>query len=122
MVPDLATSFADGYGVTYAPDYTAIERSNYSPYTGTAWPYRDVAGNRRVVRSVTAPDGIGGTYSTIYNYFGAVTNLQGRGFSGFDKIESVDSRNSIKHVQSFAHEFPNTGMLVGIRSISLAAH
>ncbi len=65
-----------------------------------------------VVASVEATDGAGGMFTTTYTYNGATENLEGRGFMGFEKIESVDLRNNIKHVQKFAKTFPKVGMLI----------
>ncbi len=112
VAADLATQFQDGFGVTHSPTYTAIERGSYSGYSNAAYPYRDVRGDRRVVSVATSTDGIGGTYTNTYTYFGAQVNVQGRGFAGFEKIESVDSRNSVKRVQKFERAFPSSGMLV----------
>lgn len=109
-IPDLLASVTDGFGVTFSATYTAIERSNYSAYNNAVYPYRDVTADHVVVKKVTAPDGIGGSFDTDYTYFGAVVNLQGRGFQGFQKIESVDSRNGIKQVRQFTREFPYAGM------------
>src|SRR5690606_33180416 len=113
-VPDLASQFVDGFGITHSASYVSIARNNYTPYANAAYPYRDVKGYRRVVGQVAASDGIGGSYTTDYQYFGAVVELQGRGFAGFDKIETVDSRNDIKVVRKFKREFPYSGMPVEV--------
>jgi RHS repeat-associated protein len=110
LVPDVAASIVDGFGVTHTPTYTRIERSNYSAYNNAAYPARDVTRGRYVVKKVTATDGISGTYDTNYNYFGAQVNVQGRGFAGFEKIQSVDSRNGVMSEQKFKREFPYSGM------------
>jgi RHS repeat-associated protein len=110
LAPDLLASVVDGFGVTHTPTYTAIERSNYSAYNNAAYPARDVTRGRFVVKTVTASDGIGGTFDTTYSYFGAQVNVQGRGFAGFDKIETVDSRNGILRQEKFKREFPYSGM------------
>ncbi|MEO6080370.1 MAG: SpvB/TcaC N-terminal domain-containing protein, partial [Steroidobacteraceae bacterium] len=110
LAPDMLASIVDGFGVTHTPTYTRIERSNYSAYNDAVYPARDVTRGRYVVKKVTATDGIGGTFDTDYNYFGAQVNLQGRGFAGFEKIQSVDSRNGVMREQKFKREFPYNGM------------
>src|SRR5262249_53257949 len=83
MVPDLATQFQDGFGVTYTVAYTNIARGHYTAGSGAAYPTEDVH-RGRIVASTTATDGIGGAYSTDYQYFGAQGDREGRGFLGFD--------------------------------------
>ncbi len=100
-----------GSGLTYSPSYTNIARSNYSAGTTPVYPMREIRDQLRVVSQVSASDGIGGTYTTTYHYTGAGLNLEGRGFTGFEKVESVDSRTGIKHTQGFRQDFPFTGML-----------
>ena len=48
-----------------------------------------------VLRAVTVPDGIGGAHSTTYNYVNALVHHSGRGFIGFEKINSVSSALNI---------------------------
>ncbi len=107
IAPDLLASVVDGFGVTHTPTYTAIEHDNYSAYNNAVYPARDV--HARACGSLgklTQSDGIGGTYDTDFEYFGAQVNLQGRGFAGFDKIQAVDSRNGVMREQKFKREFP----------------
>jgi hypothetical protein len=80
VATDLATSFTDGYGVTYSPSYVPLSASAgaYTKGSSQVFPQRDYQGPMYVVPSYTASDGIGGTY-TITNYYSdAVVNLQGR--------------------------------------------
>ncbi|MEO6080914.1 MAG: SpvB/TcaC N-terminal domain-containing protein [Steroidobacteraceae bacterium] len=110
LAADMVASIVDGYGVTHTPTYTTIEHSHYSAYNDAVFPAQDVTRGRYVVKKVTATDGIGGNYDTDYNYFGAQVNLQGRGFSGFEMIQSVDLRNGVMSEQKFKREFPYSGM------------
>jgi RHS repeat-associated protein len=106
---DLVAHFVDGFGITHSPTYGSITGSVYTAYTNAVYPNRDVLGDRVVVGSVAASDGIGGTFNTTYSYFGGVENLYGRGFQGFDKIEATDSRNSVKRLRIFRRDFPYSG-------------
>jgi RHS repeat-associated protein len=108
---DLAVQFKDGYDVTHNVTYTPIAHGSYTANTTATHPERDVVRGHTVVASAEATDGIGGTFTTTYTYQGATENVTGRGFQGFEKIEAVDSRNGIKHVQKYSHVFPYSGML-----------
>lgn len=109
---DLAISFADGYGVTYAPSYVSITSPGiYTKGTSATFPNADFTPPYYVVSSYTSSDGIGGTYSTSYTYAGAIENLQGRGFQGFTTVTSADSRTGFKDTRTYATVFPNTGLL-----------
>ncbi len=109
---DLAVRFEDGFGVYHSPTYAWNVGSHYTPYTNTAYPYADVVGGRMLVTSVESADGIGGSFTTTYSYHGGRESRQGRAFVGFDKIETVDSRNGVKHMRRFAYEFPYVGMVI----------
>ena len=109
--PDLATSIADGWGVTAAPAYVPITTSNYTPETGAVFPEMDFQGAAYVVSQVSQTDGIGGNYTTSYWYFGARVNRQGRGFEGFEKTQAQDSRNGLYHLVNYYQTFPYTGLV-----------
>ena len=53
----------------------------------------------------------GGTYNQTFWYFGAWTNLQGRGWQSFYAIRDVDSRNGLTYFNYFERSFPTTGMI-----------
>lgn len=109
---DLAIQFEDGFGVYHSPTYSWMVGSHYTPYTNTPYPYADVVDGRFLVTSVESADGIGGSYTTTYSYYGGRESRQGRSFVGFDKVQTVDSRSGVKHTRRFAYEFPFTGMLI----------
>jgi RHS repeat-associated protein len=112
-VRDLATSFADGYGVTYSPTYVSLSASGgiYTKGTSATPPYQDFVGPMYVVSSYSSSDGIGGTYATSYTYAGAIMNLLGRGFEGFTTISRTDSRTGFKDTRTYSTVFPTAGML-----------
>lgn len=122
--PDLVSQFQDGYGVTYSPAYTTYATSSYEPYSNATYPNSDYSGSGVLVASVTQSDGIGGTFQTEYKYYGAVRNVQGLGFQGFDKIDATDKRggdvsnpyhsnpyNYTVYTRSFNRNWPYSGAL-----------
>jgi RHS repeat-associated protein len=106
---DLATSFVDGYGVTYSPVYMPLSASGglYTKGTSAVFPNQDYSGPMYVVSSYASSDGIGGTFTTSYTYAGAILNLLGRGFQGFTSVSSTDSRTGFKDTRTYS-----TGMIV----------
>jgi RHS repeat-associated protein len=119
---DLATSFADGYGVTYSPVYMPLSASGglYTKGTSAVFPNQDYSGPMYVVSSNASSDGIGGTFTTSYTYAGAVVNLTGRGFQGFTSVSSTDSRTGFKDTRTYSTgtivggvEIPTAGMPLG---------
>jgi hypothetical protein len=112
---DLATSFADGYGVTYSPSYVPLSASGgiYTKGTSAVYPNQDYAGPLYVVSSYTSSDGIGGTFTTSYSYAGAILNLLGRGFEGFTTIKKHDSRTGFYDARTYATVFPTAWLLTG---------
>ena len=92
--PDLLVSATDGLGNGWQPVYSPL--ATFAGYTrdGTAGAgdYLLRGGALHVVSGYTANDGIGGTYSMKYAYWNARVNRLGRGFLGFEKVRSTDSR------------------------------
>jgi RHS repeat-associated protein len=120
--PDLATSFVDGYGVTYSPSYVPLSASGgiYTKGTSAVFPNQDYSAPQYVVSSYTSSDGIGGSFSQSYTYAGAIGNLQGRGFQGFTTVSRTDSRTGFKDTRTYSTgtlsagiEIPTAGRLLG---------
>lgn len=108
--PDLATSFVDGFGVTYSPTYTQLTNPTYYVKgTGSVYPERDWQGSMNVVASYSATDGVGSTYTVSQYYQQARFDVSGRGFEGFYLKRSQDSRTSFYATQYFEQPFPWTG-------------
>ncbi|MBS0422255.1 MAG: VCBS repeat-containing protein [Proteobacteria bacterium] len=113
VIPDLATSFTDGFGFKYSPSYAHLTSSTYyTKNSGAVYPEQDYQGSDNVVASYTVSDGITntGTYSISEFYGWARLNIAGRGFEGFGYIRSIDSRNSLYTFNYFSQNFPLTGM------------
>jgi RHS repeat-associated protein len=112
IVPDLAVAFTDGFGVTQSVSYAISTLDGYSPGTGATYPLVNVTAPMVLARIVTATDGIGGNYTTTYNYLDGEEDIQGRGFSGFDTVKIVDSRDGgMQRYRRFRQGFPYRGML-----------
>jgi RHS repeat-associated protein len=111
--PDLVSSITDGYGNSAAPTYVSLVQNNYTQYTDATYPYQNYIGPMYVLNEVVLSDpssASGGTYNQTFWYYGAWTNLQGRGFEGFNVNRIVDSRTSLSRYQYFERAFPMTGM------------
>lgn len=111
--PDLLTSATDGYGNSASPSYVSLAQNNYSEYADATYPDQNFIGPMYVVSQVTFSDpssSTGGTYNQQFWYYGAWTNLQGRGFEGFYATRTYDSRNANSDYQYFERAFPYTGM------------
>jgi RHS repeat-associated protein len=116
--PDLATSFTDGYGLAAKPTYVSIAQSTsgYTSYLDSAFPYQDFFGPLEVVSSVVYTDpsnAATGTYSQSLLYSAMWNNLQGRGLTPFQAVQTTDSRNNYSLYTNYSRSFPYTGMQEG---------
>jgi hypothetical protein len=81
--PDLLTSVVDGYGNSASPTYVSLAQNNYSEYSDATYPDQNYIGPLYVVNTATFSDpssSSSGTYNQSFWYYGAWTNVQGRGF------------------------------------------
>jgi RHS repeat-associated protein len=111
--PDLATAIVDGYGNSASPAYVSIVQTGYTEYSDATFPYQNYIGPLYVVRDVVFSDPSkmpSGTYNQQFWYYGAWMNLQGRGFQGFNIVNTYDSRTGLHDYQYFERSFPYTGM------------
>ena len=106
---DLATTIADGWGISGAPTYVPITQSNYTKGTGAQFPDMDIQLPIYVVSQAVQSDGIGGTYTNTYSYYRARINRQGRGFLGFDETRAQDLRNNLYQDTYYQQDFPFIG-------------
>jgi RHS repeat-associated protein len=116
--PDLATSFTDGYGLATNVIYVSIAQSNYTPRPADSKLTPDPG--YRVFTSpfyvVSEADFIGpNSHKETYSYSAAWANLQGRGFSGFGRVDMTDDRWSQLTHKGYWREFPFTGMIADLR-------
>jgi RHS repeat-associated protein len=109
---DLVSSIKDGYGNSVSPTYVSLQ-SDYSNYSDAVFPYQDYIGPLYVVNEAVFSDPSNmpsGTYNQQFYYYGAWTNLQGRGFQAFYATRMLDSRNSLYDYQYYGRSFPWTGI------------
>ena len=109
--PDLLQTAMDGFGNTVNFSYSTVALAGCSAVdtAAPAFPYSRYVGSLSVACAVTASNGIGGTFTHAFSYYNAVVHLQGRGFSGFDRRTSTDSRTGIVHMDSFRIDYPFSG-------------
>ena len=112
--PDLLTEAKDGFGNSASPTYVALPQHNYTEhYDNATYPDQDYIGPLYVVSEAIFSDpssATGATYNQTFSYYGAWINLQGRGFEGFEAIETLDSRNDLYDLKYYLTVFPFTGM------------
>jgi RHS repeat-associated protein len=111
--PDLARSFTDGLGMVVSFTYAATTGSNscYGRDSGPpAFPSSAFVLPTYVACTLTASNGIGGTYQVTHSYHNSNVHLQGRGWLGFERHYSIDNRNGIVEMESYAQSFPYIGM------------
>ncbi len=109
--PDLLRSVSDGYGNENHFVYAPLSAAAYTRHSDATYPAQDYSGAMSVATSASASDGIGGQYTINYAYFGARTDLQGRGFQGFDARSSTDSRNGMISTVYYERAFPLSGKI-----------
>ena len=112
VVPDLAASITDGFGVNVTPTYGSIAQGHYTKYTSALYPEQDTAGPVTVVTSYAASDGVGSSYSVSKDFYGARRNMAGRGLEGFSKTRTIDSRNGFQQFDLYQTASPFTGMFL----------
>lgn len=108
--PDLATTFADGFGMSQSPTYVSIARGNHTKYADAPFPEADYQGPLYVVSQFTASDGTGSTYQHQFQYYGARVHVQGRGFEGFHAQRIFDTRTNLYTYDYVQRAFPYTGL------------
>jgi RHS repeat-associated protein len=118
--PDLASEFTDGYGNSASLTYVSISDSNYTAFPSSSlqptFPDIVYIGPLFVVSEVvfSDPSSTSSTYNQTFHYYAAWTNLQGRGFEGFQTIYTADSRTTgppaLTRYQYFEQQFPWTWM------------
>ena len=112
VLPDLATSITDGFGLNATFGYGALAAWSSCYGRDTApppFPSRAFVGAIYVVCSLTASDGAGGTYQVSHSYYNSNLNLQGRGWLGFERRYAIDNRDGIVNVEGYNQTFPNIG-------------
>jgi RHS repeat-associated protein len=109
--PDLLLTATDGFDNAATFSYAPITNASYyAKHADAAFPEQDYQGGLYVVSSLLAPDGIGGTYTSSFFYYGARIHLQGRGFEGFWSRRAHDSRTGLFAYDYHRRDFPFIGL------------
>jgi hypothetical protein len=113
-IGDFLQSITTGNGattnITYAPLTQTGASPVYSKDATAVYPVQDLQGPMYVVSRVDAPNGLGGSYSSTYQYAGAKSDLSGRGFLGFRQMAVTDLQTSIVHTTNYNQVFPFLGL------------
>lgn len=118
---DYLQSVSDGFGNSSEWRYRPLSTGEGSAdqaklYTtdfdevGTG--YVHFASSMYVVQSFKQSNGQGGENETQYAYKGAMYNLQGRGFTGFNQIWEKDMQRDKTVHSIFEQKFPRVGLLI----------
>ena len=111
---DVIEKITDGLGNDTDISYEPLTNSGvYTKGTGASYPEVDLQGAIYVVDSVKTDDGlgIGGQSESQYQYEGAKTHVEGRGFLGFASMTALDVDNDIQSKTSYEQAFPYTGLV-----------
>ena len=102
--PLLVNSIRQAYGNTTTIDYAPLTdpavyslSSVRSPYAGLS----KLTGPMYVVKSYTAPDGVGGSHTLTRSYSTGRVHRAGRGFIGFDSVTETNSSLNSRTTTSF---------------------
>lgn len=106
---DLATIIKDGWEVSASSTYVPITQNNYTKYADATFPDMDFQGPLYVVSQASQSNGVGGTFTNSFWYYGARINRQGRGFEGFEKTRSQDNRNNLYRYVNYRRDYPYIG-------------
>ena len=102
----LLNKVKNGFGQVVEASYDWLSKgSNYvRGGTLTAWPVIDIQPAIPVVKSLSSPNGIGGTKTVEYTYSGAKLHRQGKGFLGFLTTSISDYTSDMKVSREFEYK------------------
>ncbi len=111
--PNLIIQFTDGLGNWHKPFYAPLTTTiSHVTDAATSIPatYR-ASSARPIVVLVSTNDGVTnyGAHFTRYSYWNGLQNIEGRGFLGFQKIRTNNSRKGIVTDTIYRQDFPYTG-------------
>src|SRR5262249_20914623 len=67
---------------------------------------------------MSVPNGVGGANATTYKYEKGATEIDGRGFLGFQKTHAVDVARNRERIKSIRQDFPYTGQKTQIQTFA----
>jgi RHS repeat-associated protein len=109
-LPDLLANVEDGFGVSNGVTYTSTAWSNYSLGATTVYPLQE-AGPAIVPLKTTNSAGNGSSFELTYGYSGLRSHATRRAGVGFQRLDEVDSRNSLTQRTYYEQQFPVAGMV-----------
>ncbi len=109
---DWLSRVTNGLGANTDISYEPITDSNvHTMSTGAVYPEIDMQTAIYVVDSVKHDNGVGSQNETTYDYAGARTRVDGRGFLGFASMTTTDVTTGIKQINDYSQSWPTTGMV-----------
>ncbi|BAM86885.1 hypothetical protein S58_08740 [Bradyrhizobium oligotrophicum S58] len=109
---DLVSQVTSGLGVTATITYAPLTSGSvYSRDANASYPIQDMQMALYVTSRLDLSNGVGGTYSSSYNYAGAKLDTSGRGFLGFRQMTVRDLATGIADTTTFRQDFPFVGMV-----------
>ncbi len=110
--PELMNSVSNGLGITTTVTYDRINKpAVYTKDTNATYPTADITGALYVVSRVDSGNGIGGIYSSGYQYVGLKADYAGRGYLGFRQRIVTDLQTNVVETTTFRQDFPYTGLV-----------
>lgn len=108
--PNQVVAFKDDLSESQITYSTLVDSEVYSRGTGSVFPVTEVQVPMAVVKSVSSPDGIGGTSQTHYRY-GELRSHFDHGSLGFRWLETLDQNSGALSYSEFLQTYPLTGSL-----------
>jgi hypothetical protein len=110
-IVDQLSSVTNGLGATTTITYKPLtDGTVYTKDSTGIYPATDIQAPMYVVSSVSSSNGIGGTYSSTYNYVGAKSHLTGGGFLGFRETANTDVKTGIISTTTYHQDYPYHGL------------
>ncbi len=111
---DLITGITNGFNGTIQLSYSTLTDPNvYQKISESTYPVEDIQNGHTVVAQQINSDGRGNSYTYQYQYAGAKSDMQGRGWLGFKTMAILDLASSTKTVTTFNQTSQNHGTVAG---------
>lgn len=125
--PDLLVKVTDGFNAEVALEYSTLtgDLNNGKPlYTpdsvAPVFPQVPASRNMQVVKKLSVSNGLNGYSDRFYNYAGAKTDVQGRGFLGFANIQTTDVATGITTSTDYRQSFPYIGRVDNVTTKTIS--
>ena len=101
----LVDTIIDGMGAKTTLTYLPMSNSNvYARGTGATYPVKDFSSAVQLVSQVSSDNGIGGTTSMTYKYYGAKIHQEGKGFLCFSKTTAKNNTTNILTESNYSYD------------------